>query len=127
MAALVAIQRPELLNGVVFSAPAILPAAGSILVCTRLLSLAVMIIVMCFVAWSSSCYCLLCSTTGNTKSQSKHYIKNTRRGTYVCIYISTCYIYLCIQYFTTPVCVCVCVYYQQQLLHEPLILFNLLI
>ena len=32
MAALVAIQRPELLNGVVFSAPAILPAAGLILV-----------------------------------------------------------------------------------------------
>ena len=33
MAALIAIQRPELLNGVVFSAPAILPAAGIILVC----------------------------------------------------------------------------------------------
>ena len=83
MAALVAIQRPELLNGVVFSAPAILPAAGSIMVCTRLLSSSVITIVMCLLAWSSSCYCLLCSTTGSTKSQSKHHIKNTRRGAYV--------------------------------------------
>ena len=32
MAALVAMQKPELLNGVVFSAPAILPAAGLVLV-----------------------------------------------------------------------------------------------
>ena len=39
MAALVAIQRPELLNGVVFSAPAILPAAGPILVCINWSSL----------------------------------------------------------------------------------------
>ena len=35
MAALVAMQRPELLNGVVFSAPAIVPAAGLILVCIK--------------------------------------------------------------------------------------------
>ena len=35
MTALVAMQQPELLNGVVFSAPAILPAVGFILVRRR--------------------------------------------------------------------------------------------
>ena len=38
MAVLVAIQRPELLDGVVFSAPALLPAAGFILVHTNVFS-----------------------------------------------------------------------------------------
>ena len=37
MAALIAIQQPQLFNGVVFSAPAILPAVGFILVCTSAL------------------------------------------------------------------------------------------
>jgi len=34
VAALVAIQKPEILDGVVFHAPAILPSAGLVLVCT---------------------------------------------------------------------------------------------
>ena len=33
MSALVAMQQPELINGVVFSAPSILPPVGFILVC----------------------------------------------------------------------------------------------
>ena len=36
MAALVAIQKPELLDGVVFHAPAILPSAGLVLVWTSI-------------------------------------------------------------------------------------------
>ena len=78
MAALVAIQRPELFNGVVFSAPAILPAAGAILVCINNLAITVM---MCYLAWRSSCYCFLCFTIGSTESGPQHHIKNPRRGT----------------------------------------------
>ena len=73
-------------------------AAGAILVCTRLFSSSAITMVTCLLVWSSSCYCFLCSTNGNTKGQSKHHIKNPRRGTYTRIYLQ-CLLHLCCLYF----------------------------
>ena len=64
MATLIAIQQPQLFNGVVFSAPAILPAVGFILVCTS--AFTSYAVVHCnglyVVAWFNSCNCCHCPT-----------------------------------------------------------------
>ena len=67
MSTLIAMQQPELINGVVFSAPSILPPVGFILVCA--LDHAVVTLIMhVSLAWYHSCHCCYCSTTANTTS-----------------------------------------------------------